>query len=278
MAEWLGKDKELARSARWVAFGGSMASAALLISDLGRPSRFLNMLRMFKVQSPMSMGAWTLAAFGGSSAAAAFAKAAERRFGSVLPIRLIGNLSQLSSALFGLPFHNYTGVLIGATVIPVWNRNVETLPIHFGMSGVQAGVSLLELLGHADSRALNSLGIGSAFYECLEGFNLESRADPALRPLKRGASGWIVRSGGVLSGPVALALRLLAGGSGTRRSRALRRCAAMCGIAGSLLTRYGWVYAGRSSARDWRLPLEIPSAASVTGELHMKPESEKLAA
>jgi hypothetical protein len=271
MAEWLGKDKELAQSARWLALGGSIISGALLISDLGRPSRFLNMLRVFKVQSPMSVGAWTLAAFGGASTVAAFAKAAERHFGVGFPITVIGNVSQFFSALLGLPFHNYTGVLIGATAIPVWNKNIETLPIHFGMSGVQAGVSVLELMGHADSRSLNSLGIGSAVYECLEGFNLESRTDRALNPLKRGASGLIVRAGGVLSGPVALALRLFAGSSGTPRSRTLRRWAAICGIAGSLLTRYGWVQAGHASARDWRLPLEIPAAKSPI-QMRVKPE------
>ena len=57
-ADWLGKDPKLAQSARWVAFGGSLVSTALLIHDLGRPSRFLNMLRVFKVQSPMS--SWSL--------------------------------------------------------------------------------------------------------------------------------------------------------------------------------------------------------------------------
>jgi hypothetical protein len=274
MAEWLGKDRELAQHARWLAFGGAMISSALLTHDLGRPSRFLNMLRVFKAQSPMSMGAWTLAAFGSASAAAVFAKAAERRFGSKLPISVIGNFSQFFSALFGLPFHNYTGVLIGATAIPVWNKNIDTLPIHFGMSGVQAGVSILELLGHTDSRALNSLGIGSAVYECLEGFNLESRSDPALRPLKRGVSGWITRTGGVMSGPLPLALRLLAGNSGSSRSRTLRRWAAMCGIAGSLLTRYGWVHAGHSSAWDWRLPLDIPVESPLTEQIPAKPKME----
>jgi hypothetical protein len=271
MAEWLGKDRELAQHARWLAFGGAMVSGALLTHDLGRPSRFLNMLRVFKAQSPMSMGAWTLAAFGSASAAAVFSKAAERRFGSKLPISVIGNFGQFFSALFGLPFHNYTGVLIGATAIPVWNKNIDTLPIHFGMSGVQAGVSILELLGHSDSRALNSLGIGSAVYECLEGINLESRSEPALKPLKRGVSGWVTRAGGVMSGPLPLALRLIAGSSGGIRSRSLRRWAALCGIAGSLLTRYGWVHAGRCSARDWRLPLEIPAVPPVIGESQVSP-------
>jgi hypothetical protein len=49
-----------------------------------------------------------------------------------------------------------------------------------------------------------------------------------------------------------LALRL-AGGSSSR----IRKWAAISGIAGSLLTRYGWMAAGKASARDWRLPLEI---------------------
>ena len=264
VADWLGKDPELAHKARWLAFGGAVVSSALLTADLGRPSRFLNMLRVFKPQSPMSVGAWTLAAFGGATAASAFAKAAERRFGSRFPISVVGNFGQLFSALFGLPFHNYTGVLIGATVIPVWNRNIQTLPLHFGASGLQAGVSLLELLGHSDSRALNLLGIGSSLMETWEGYHLETRNEPALQPLKRGTSGWITRAGGVLSGPLPLLLRVLAGAKGSGRSQSLRRLASLCGVAGSLLTRYGWVSAGRASAQDWRLPLQISEAPSVS--------------
>src|SRR4051794_3393290 len=61
----------LARRAWLVALGGSVVSPALLISDLGRPARFLNMLRMFKVSSPMSVGSWVLAAFGTATAPAA---------------------------------------------------------------------------------------------------------------------------------------------------------------------------------------------------------------
>ncbi len=267
VSDWLGKDPGLARTARWVAAGGAMLSTALLIEDLGDRKRFLNMLRVFKVQSPMSMGAWTLAAFGAASSAAAFAKAAERRFGRSFPVSLIGGFSQFFSALFGLPFHNYTGVLIGATAIPVWNRNIQTLPIHFGMSGVQAGVGILELLGHSNSRALNLLGISSALWETWEGFHLEGRNEAALKPLKQGMSGWITRVGGVLSGPLPLVLRLFG-----RRSPAARRLASLSGVTGSLLTRYGWMAAGRSSARDWRLPLEIPEHSAVVEEMQSKPE------
>lgn len=265
-ADWLGRDPELAGTARLLAVGGAVASSALLIDDLGRPERFLNMLRVFKPQSPMSVGAWVLAGFGGVATLAAAAKEAERRFGPSLIFRFFGNSSQLFAALLGLPFHNYTGVLIGATVVPVWNCNVNTLPMHFGMSGVQAAVSMLELLGYSESRALNQLGMGSALWETWEGFNLETRLGPELKPLKRGFSGWVTRLGGVLSGPVPLALRLFG-----RRSRRVRRIAAFCGIAGSLLTRYGWVAAGRASARDWRLPLEIPEDSAVVTEIQSKP-------
>jgi hypothetical protein len=41
----------------------------------------------------------------------------------------------------------------------------------------------------------------------------------------------------------------------------LRRAAAWSSVAGSLLTRFGWVQAGRASARDHRIPLELREEA-----------------
>jgi hypothetical protein len=252
MARWVARDPELARSARLLAAAGGIASGGLLIADLGRPSRFLAMLRVFKKQSPMSVGAWVLAAFGTASGAAAFADLAGDRF-DFAPVRVLGEVAGTFSALMGLPLHNYTGVLIGATAIPVWNSNIRTLPLHFGISGVNAAVSMLELLGH-DQADLNLLGIGASAFETWEGVHLERRSEAALRPLKRGASGWLTRLGGVLSGPAPLALRLLAASSG---SRSMRRAAAISSIAGSIVTRYSWVHAGRVSAENWRLPLGL---------------------
>ena len=46
------------------------ASPALLVYDLGRPERFVNMLRVFKPTSPMNLGSWLLAAAGRLRAAA----------------------------------------------------------------------------------------------------------------------------------------------------------------------------------------------------------------
>jgi hypothetical protein len=250
VAEWIGRDPELARRARLVAVGGSAISSVLLISDLGRPERFFAMLRVFKPQSPMSMGSWILAAFSSATAAAVFVDWLDQRYGKSVASRIAGAGAKSASALVALPFSNYTGVLIGATAIPVWHRNIKSLPIHFEASAVQSAVSVLELIGYDRNPSLNALGIASAVWETWEGFQLESDHDPELKPLKRGASGWITRVGGLLSGPVPLALRIWAAFSSPRRSREIRKAAALSGIAGSIFTRYGWIMAGSASVRQ----------------------------
>ncbi len=257
IACYTGADRKLVRDARWIAAAGTVLSPALLVADLGKPSRFLNMLRVFKPQSAMSVGVWTLVGFSAGASAAAFAGFLQDRYGPSLLLCIIENTGQAVSMAFGLPFSNYTGVLIGATAIPVWNENVGNLPIHFGASGLSAAVGMLELMGNDESRALQALGIGAAMVECWEGFRLEAKPKPNLEPLKRGMSGAIVRTGGLLSGPLPLALRVASIMTGSKQSRKLRRFAAASAIAGSLITRIGWVHAGHVSARDWRAPLEI---------------------
>jgi hypothetical protein len=251
MARWIARDRQLARHARLLAAGGGLLSSGLLIADLGRPERFLAMLRVFKKQSPMSVGAWVLAAFGTSAGVAAFSDLASDYLDAA-PVPMLGNVAGAFSAALGLPLHNYTGVLIGATAIPVWNRNIHTLPLHFGISGVNSAVSILELMGN-EHAGLNCMGIGAAAIETWEGFHLERRSEAALEPVKHGASGWLTRIGGVLSGPTPLVLRALAAATGSRK---MRRAAAVASIAGSIATRYAWMYAGKVSARNWRLPLE----------------------
>ena len=254
-AQWIAGDRKLARDCRYLAMAGTAASSVLLIADLGRPARFLAMMRVFKKQSPMSVGAWTLAVFGTFAAGSVLSELLDRRF-RLAPIRILGDLSAGVSAIAGLPFSNYTGVLIGATAIPVWNENVGTLPVHFGMSGLNSAVSILELMGHRN-RALNRLGMGASAIETLEGINIELISKkPAMEPLKRGRSGAITRLGGLLSGPLPLALRVAAAFAGRRRSRQLRKAAAVCSVAGSVLTRIAWVQAGHVSAKNWQLPLE----------------------
>jgi len=240
-ARFTGATPRLVRDARRIAAIGATLSAPLLIADLGRPERFLNMLRVFKPQSPMSVGSWILAGFGASSTAAV-----------ILP-RGLGDAAAFGSAITGLGMTTYTGVLLGATSIPVWAKHAAVLPAHFAASGTGAAVSILELRGHRAS-ALNAIGLAAAAFETFTGARIELNDDIESAPLRD----QLTRIGGVLSGPVPLLLRLLGG-----KSRKTRRLAAASTLLGSLLTRFAWVRAGKKSARDPRpaLGLERGDAA-----------------
>lgn len=148
LADLLAAESEIARKARWMALGGASLSGVLLIADLGRPSRFLYMLRVFKPQSAMSMGSWILSGFSASTGLSSVADILESQLGRGSGISLLRGVGRTGSVLFGMPFHNYTGVLIAASVIPVWNNGIRSLPREFGMTGLQSAVSLLELTGH----------------------------------------------------------------------------------------------------------------------------------
>jgi hypothetical protein len=256
VAQMTGAKSELVTDARTIAAIGSVLTPALLVGDLGVPSRFLYMLRVFKIKSPMSVGVYIVTAFGPTTMLAKLANWLRGRSDGIF-LRVIENTSGLLSALAGLGMATYTGVLIGATAIPVWNQNVDSLPIHFALSGLGAGTSAVQLMGHEDSRALNILGVAASLAETLEGAKLELTPRPANEPLKKGTSGVITRLGGVLTGPLPLALRIASVFAGERRSKQLIRVAAASTIAGSFCTRLGWVHAGHASARDYRLPLQI---------------------
>jgi hypothetical protein len=64
-------------------------------------------------------------------------------------------------------------------------------------------------------------------------------------PLHHGLSGQTLRIAGILEGPAALLLRVFWGSTSTGRY-----AAAICFLAGSLLSRYAWLWAGRASAHD----------------------------
>jgi hypothetical protein len=248
-----GRDPVLSRDARFLSALGAVVSPVLLISDLGRPARFLNMLRVFKPQSPMSVGAWTLVFFSSASTAAALADLAEERCVAPRLVRVLGPPAGLAAAASGLVMATYTGVLTGATAIPVWAESAALLPVHFAASGLATAGALLELAGNR-SRALNRLGLAAAAVETGIGAALEVSRRPALEPAKKGWSGRAIRAGGLLSGPLPMAMRLL-----FPRSKRARRFAAASSVIGSLLTRAGWVAAGKASAKDPRVPLKLPT-------------------
>jgi formate-dependent nitrite reductase membrane component NrfD len=257
VAKMNGADPRLIRDARWLAAIGGAISPALLVADLGMPSRFLHMLRVFKIQSPMSVGSWTLVVFSSSAAGAAFLAGLEKKRESCHGVtRVLENAAEFISLLSGVVLSTYTGVLIGATAIPVWHKNVGLLPVHFATSGMATASAILELRGH-ENAALNSIGLASALGETLVGAAIELCKDPALKPLKKGQSGWLTRIGCLLSGPLPLVLRLISLGANEERSKKLRKTAAVSSVAGSLVTRFAWMQAGKASAEDPRIPLEL---------------------
>jgi Polysulphide reductase, NrfD len=236
---------DLARAAMWIAaIAGAVVSPILLIMDLGRSYLFLNMLRVFKHRSAMSMGAWILTAFGTSAVAGLIALElhAQQIFAGSLDqlLRFAAGIFIFGSAIFGTLLATYTGVLIGATAIPAWFLHHTLLPIHFGTAGLGSAAAALELLGHRIP-ALNFLGFYAASVETalLIWLSLDKHG-MADRAIHEHGSGWLVRISEVLTGPLAFVLRLFG----------LVPFAAISFLTGSLVSRFGWIAVGKVSGAD----------------------------
>jgi polysulfide reductase-like protein len=236
---------DLARAAMWLAaICGAILSPILLIMDLGRPHLFLNMLRVFKHRSPMSMGAWILSAFGACAVPGLIAL--ELHAHQVFPDTLDQFLSVavgifiFASAMFGTLLATYTGVLIGATAIPAWFLHRTMLPIHFGTAGLGSAAALLELLGHRIG-PLKPLGYYAAGVETVLLIWLSvDKHGVADRAIHEHGSGWLIRIGEILNGPLALILRFFG----------LVPFAAVSFLIGALVSRFGWIAVGKVSSSD----------------------------
>jgi formate-dependent nitrite reductase membrane component NrfD len=191
----------------------------------------------------MSVGAWTLVVF---SLAAFVSLAANAALGDSTSavIAFAAVVASLVAAATGLVLATYTGVLLGVTAIPVWAANASVLPILFGISGLGAAVSLLEVAGDRTPE-LNLIGMAAAAVETILLLWIERRRDVASHPLRRGPAAVLVRSAGVLSGPVALVIRAF-----SISMPGIRLAASVAMTLGSALTRVGWIAAGRVSAHD----------------------------
>src|SRR5215813_3588193 len=235
---------DVARTAMWVAAIASVLSPILLVFDLGRPRLFINMLRVFKPQSAMSMGAWILAAFGmcvvpglialETKTFHLFAGTVDQILGVVAAILIFG------SAIFGMLLATYTGVLIGTTVIPAWFLHHKLLPIHFGTAGLGSAAALLELLGHRIA-PLNAIGFFAATVETVLLIWLTiDKHGAADRAIHEHRSGWLIRIGEVFTGPLPLVLRFFGA----------IPLAAISFLLGALVSRFGWLTVGKISGRD----------------------------
>jgi len=236
---------DLARTAMWLAaIAGAVLSPILLIIDLGRPHLFLNMLRVFKYQSAMSMGAWILSLFGACAVPGLIVLElhAHQIFPGTLDqlLRVAAGIFIFGSAIFGTLLATYTGVLIGATAIPAWFLHRVLLPIHFGTAGLGSAAALLELLGHRIPE-LNFLGFYAAGVESalLIWLSIDKHG-AADRAIHEHGSGWLIRIGEILNGPLALVLRLFS----------LVPFAALSFLIGALISRVGWIAVGKVSGSD----------------------------
>jgi formate-dependent nitrite reductase membrane component NrfD len=151
-------DRGVVRAGRYIAMGGTLAGTGLLIADLGRPERFLNMLRIVRARSPMSLGAWGLSAFGALTGAAAALQFAEDVLGARSRLgRLSGGWLGRAVHLAGLPLAlfagGYTGVLLAATATPTWAQRKLLLGPLFLTSGVASGLAAVSFAVNAADSA-----------------------------------------------------------------------------------------------------------------------------
>ncbi len=238
-------DHRSAAITRKVALGAVAPAPLLLVADLGRPERFLNMMRIFKPRSPMNTGAWCLLAFSGSSALAVAADLAARPKAA----RRLGALTSLLGSYLG----SYTGVLLACTAVPVWARSRTVLGPAFIATATATGAAATRLTlvasglpeDHPTRRALGTLETGAMLAELTLSAVGERRLGDSAEALRRGRPGLFFRSAKSLVA-VGLSLRLVARRTGARE----HDLASVMYLAGGLAFRYAWVYAGKASAGD----------------------------
>lgn len=114
----------LARATRYIAAASVAASVGALVHGLGRPERFLYMLRVFKVTSPLSVGSWLLAPFSAAAAGAAASQLTGR-----LP--RLGRAAGIAAGILGPAMATYTAVLLSDTAVPAWHEYYRRLPFVF---------------------------------------------------------------------------------------------------------------------------------------------------
>ena len=240
-------DEWAASVARKVALGAVMPAPLLLIADLGRPARFLNMLRIFKPRSPMNLGAWCLVSFSGVGAAAV----AMDVLGQRRPAKALGALNAALGGYLG----SYTGVMLATTAVPLWARSRIFLGPIFVSTATATGAAATRLalvatgrrpLGHPTRTALNRLSAAAMLAEFALSTLNERRLGRAGNVLSQGRPGRLFRSAKWLAG-TGVALNLL----GPRRTTALgEHAASVLYLAAGLAFRFAWVEAGKASAAD----------------------------
>jgi hypothetical protein len=201
--------------------------------------RFLNMLRVFKVSSPMSVGSWILS---GSGTLTAIATA--NAWLGVFP--RLARAARPGAALLGLPLSTYTGALLSNTAIPVWHEARRMLPFVFATgAGLSAGAAAVLVTPVDDAAAARRLALAGAVAEIGTMRLMQQRLGDLAQPYKQGSASRFERAarGCLVAGAGLLAAR---GG----RSRVAAGSAAGLLLAGALGARFSVYKAGFGSAAD----------------------------
>jgi formate-dependent nitrite reductase membrane component NrfD len=232
--------KKLARVATGNAFAGIAASPVLLISDLGVPKRFLNMLRVFKVTSPMSVGSWLLTLEGGL-----VTLTAAHEFLGWFP-KPLARLAGALAALVGMPVATYTAALVANTSVPVWHEGRAELPFAFaGGSAMAAGGMAAILTREEQGGPARRLAIIGAVTEAVA-MELSKKKMGRLvaEPYSSGLAGRLEKATMACAGGGALILTV----AEARKSRKLGLLGSCLAVVGSMLGRWMVFKAGFQSA------------------------------
>ncbi|MEX2619169.1 MAG: NrfD/PsrC family molybdoenzyme membrane anchor subunit [Egibacteraceae bacterium] len=229
----------LARAARLVAAAGAAVSPPLLIADLGRPARFLNMLRVFKPTSAMSVGSWILAGYSPASITAASLDVTGRA-------PRLRRIADTAAALLGPAMSTYTAVLVADSSVPVWHEARNELPFVFAGSGAAAAGAACVLVASPDTTApARRLAVGGATVELVAGEVMLRRLGETGEVYDTGRAGAFSKAAKACTA-VGAALVALGGG----RHTAIARAGAVAVLAGSVCQRWAVYTAGFASAAD----------------------------
>jgi hypothetical protein len=239
----LTRNESLAKTTLYVGAAAEAVSPLLLISDLGRPERFLNMLRVFKVTSPMSVGSWILVVSSGAATTAAALDA----LGVLRPLKWLGELAWFAT---GPPLSTYTGALVANTAIPAWSEGRSELPFVFGASACASAGAAATIFTSGAGPARRA-AITGAVTELALTQAMEQRLGLVGEVYKQGESGRYAR----ISKACTIAGAGLLGWKG-RESRAAAAAGGALVLAGSLALRWSVFKAGFQSARDPRYTVE----------------------
>ncbi|HET6386580.1 MAG TPA: NrfD/PsrC family molybdoenzyme membrane anchor subunit [Armatimonadota bacterium] len=223
----------------------------LLILDLGDPMRFHHMLRVFKPQSPMNVGSWTLTALSGC-------------IGVALLREIVGIESPLMKValagadLFGIPLGlmmaAYTGVLISTTSTPVWTQNpwlgalFSASAFDMAAASVTLGVEGAGQSGSPGSKALEPMSMIARFTTAatLAGYLIS--AGELAQPLTTGKYRAHIWGGAVTAGLVLPTVLEKVG----RKSSATKITAAILALFGGFCLKWAIGSAGHVSGKDAR--------------------------